>query len=164
MQYAVVIEKARGNHSACVPDLPGCAATGTTIEEAEAGIREAIALHRLGMRADGLAIPEPASRVGYAGRPAQAAPGFARQRQRGGDAHSCPRSSSSRSSARTTSSHLAAQSRMPASRNTRMAAPISRIWSLDHRNAEVSSCCAASQIASGCVWHRRAKVVRAASC
>ncbi len=23
MQYAVVIEKAGGNHSACVPDLPG---------------------------------------------------------------------------------------------------------------------------------------------
>ena len=56
MKYAVVIEKAGGNHSACVPDLPGCVATGTTIEEAEAGIREAIALRRLGMRADGLAI------------------------------------------------------------------------------------------------------------
>ncbi len=74
MKYAVVIEKAGGNHSACVPDLPGCAATGTTIEEAEAGIREAIALHRLGMRADGLALPEPASRVGYADLAAQAAP------------------------------------------------------------------------------------------
>lgn len=65
MQYAVVIEKADGNDSACVPDLPGCAATGTTIEEAEAGIRDAVALHRLGMREHGLAIPEPASRVGY---------------------------------------------------------------------------------------------------
>lgn len=64
MQYAVVIEKADGNHSACVPDLPGCAATGTTIEEAEAGIRDAIALRRQGMRAGGLvAAPLTHARV-----------------------------------------------------------------------------------------------------
>ncbi len=28
MRYAVVIEKAGGNYSAYVPDLPGCIATG----------------------------------------------------------------------------------------------------------------------------------------
>ena len=28
MRYAVVIEKAAGNYSAYVPDLPGCIATG----------------------------------------------------------------------------------------------------------------------------------------
>jgi predicted RNase H-like HicB family nuclease len=32
-EYAVVIEDAEGNYSAYVPDLPGCVATGTTIEE-----------------------------------------------------------------------------------------------------------------------------------
>jgi hypothetical protein len=32
MRYAVVIEKANGNYSAYVPDLPGCAAMGETVE------------------------------------------------------------------------------------------------------------------------------------
>jgi len=34
MRYAIVIERAEGNFSAYVPDLPGCVATGATIEEA----------------------------------------------------------------------------------------------------------------------------------
>jgi len=65
MKYAVVIEKAEGNYSAYVPDLPGCVATGATIEEVEAEIREAIAFHIEGMREDGLAAPEPTSHVEY---------------------------------------------------------------------------------------------------
>jgi len=65
MKYAVVIEKAEGNYSAYVPDLPGCVATGGTVEEAEAEIREAIAFHIEGMREDGLVIPEPTSKVEY---------------------------------------------------------------------------------------------------
>lgn len=28
MRYAIVVEKAEGNYSAYVPDLPGCVATG----------------------------------------------------------------------------------------------------------------------------------------
>jgi len=31
MKYAVVIEKANGNYSAYVPDLPGCVGTGATL-------------------------------------------------------------------------------------------------------------------------------------
>jgi len=42
MRYAVVIEKADGNYSAYVPDLPGCVATGATVADVEAEIREAI--------------------------------------------------------------------------------------------------------------------------
>ena len=42
MRYAVVIEKAIGNYSAYVPDLPGCIATGATIEAVENEIRDAI--------------------------------------------------------------------------------------------------------------------------
>jgi predicted RNase H-like HicB family nuclease len=34
MRYAVVIEKVENNYSAYVPDLPGCIATGATVEEA----------------------------------------------------------------------------------------------------------------------------------
>ena len=65
MRYAIVIEKASGNYSAYVPDLPGCVATGETIEETEASIREAIEFHLDGMREDGLVIPIPSSRVEY---------------------------------------------------------------------------------------------------
>jgi len=65
MRYAIVIEKAEGNYSAYVPDLPGCVATGGTVAEAESEIREAIAFHLDGMREDGLAIPEPQSQVEY---------------------------------------------------------------------------------------------------
>ncbi|HVL36516.1 MAG TPA: type II toxin-antitoxin system HicB family antitoxin [Burkholderiales bacterium] len=65
MRYAVVIEKAENNYAAYVPDLPGCVATGATVEETERAIREAIAFHVEGLRADGLEVPEPSSRVEY---------------------------------------------------------------------------------------------------
>ena len=32
MRYAIVIEKAESNYSAYVPDLPGCVATGNSIQ------------------------------------------------------------------------------------------------------------------------------------
>ena len=65
MRYAIVIEKAENNYAAYVPDLPGCVATGKTVEETEQQIREAIDLHLRGMREDGLPIPEPSSSVDY---------------------------------------------------------------------------------------------------
>ena len=65
MRYAIVIEKAESNYAAYVPDLPGCVATGATVEETERSIREAIEIHVEGLRADGLPIPEPSSRVEY---------------------------------------------------------------------------------------------------
>lgn len=57
--YLVVIERAERNFAAHVPDLPGCIATGDTREETIALMREAIALHLDGLRADGEPIPEP---------------------------------------------------------------------------------------------------------
>jgi predicted RNase H-like HicB family nuclease len=65
MRYAIVIEKAEGNYSAYVPDLPGCVATGLTVAEVEAEIGTAIAFHLDGMREDGLAVPQPSSQVEY---------------------------------------------------------------------------------------------------
>jgi predicted RNase H-like HicB family nuclease len=65
MRYAVVIEKAAANYSAYVPDLPGCIATGGTLEEIEAQIRGAIEFHQEGLRQDGLPIPAPSSEVEY---------------------------------------------------------------------------------------------------
>ena len=65
MRYAIVIEAAGENYSAYVPDLPGCVATGATLKEAEAEIRDAIRFHIDGLRADDLPIPPPSSRVDY---------------------------------------------------------------------------------------------------
>ena len=57
MKYAIVIERAGSNFSAYVPDLPGCVATGGTVEETRERIAEAVASHLEGMREDGEAIP-----------------------------------------------------------------------------------------------------------
>ena len=65
MRYAIVIEKAENNYSAYVPDLPGCVATGATVEETEKSIREAIEFHLDGLREDGVSIPPPSSHVEY---------------------------------------------------------------------------------------------------
>lgn len=65
MRYAIVIEKAAGNYSAFVPDLPGCIATATTIAEVETEIREAIRFHIEGLKADGLDVPAPTSLAEY---------------------------------------------------------------------------------------------------
>jgi len=65
MRYAVVIEKADRNCSAYVPDLPGCVATGATVEDVEAEIRAAIRFHIDGLKADGLEVPAATSIAEY---------------------------------------------------------------------------------------------------
>jgi predicted RNase H-like HicB family nuclease len=65
MRYAVVIEKANGNYSAYVPDLPGCVATGATVAEVEREIRDAIRFHIEGLKSDGIDVPEPTSIADY---------------------------------------------------------------------------------------------------
>jgi predicted RNase H-like HicB family nuclease len=65
MRYAIVVEKTENNYSAYVPDLPGCVATGLTVEETEREIREAIEFHIEGLIEDGLPIPPAVSIVEY---------------------------------------------------------------------------------------------------
>lgn len=65
MRYAIVIERTDANYGAYVLDLPGCIATGATIEEVERNIRSAIEMHLAGMREDGQPIPPPATQVEY---------------------------------------------------------------------------------------------------
>jgi len=67
MRYAVVFETASGSPSVngYVPDLPGCVATGQSVEEVRALLQEAIRMHIAGMRQDGEPIPEPSSTVDY---------------------------------------------------------------------------------------------------
>ncbi len=65
MRYAVVLEKAKRNYSAYVPDLPGCVATGKTVQEVLSSIREAIEFHIEGLVEDGAPIPDPGTLVDY---------------------------------------------------------------------------------------------------
>ena len=60
MKYTVLIEKSPGSYAACVPDLPGCAATGGTRAALFKEIREAIAFHIGSLRERGEPVPEPA--------------------------------------------------------------------------------------------------------
>ncbi len=64
-RFLVVVEKASGNYSAYSPDLPGCVATGETLEEAERNMREAIQMHARGLLEDNLPVPESQSVAGY---------------------------------------------------------------------------------------------------
>jgi predicted RNase H-like HicB family nuclease len=65
MRYVMIIEPGERNYSAYLPDLPGCIATGKTIEELRERMREAIDLHLAGMREDGLPIPNPTTLADY---------------------------------------------------------------------------------------------------
>jgi predicted RNase H-like HicB family nuclease len=65
MRYAIVIEKAEGNYSAYVPDLPGCVATGNTVAAVEREIRDAIRFHIDGLKEEGLPVPTPTSIADY---------------------------------------------------------------------------------------------------
>jgi predicted RNase H-like HicB family nuclease len=62
-----VIEKAEGNYSAYVPDLPGRVATGTTVESVKHEICNAIRFHIDGLKDDGLPVPQPTSIANWVG-------------------------------------------------------------------------------------------------
>lgn len=64
-RFLVVIERAGKNYSAFSPDLPGCVATGSSRDEAERNIREAIQLHLRGLAEENLPIPQPQATAEY---------------------------------------------------------------------------------------------------
>lgn len=73
-QYLILIEGGPPtNYSAWSPDLPGCVATGDSIEGTERQMREAIALHVGGLTEDGADVPRPSGPGVYVERKAQAA-------------------------------------------------------------------------------------------
>ena len=57
--FLVVFEKSTTGYGAYAPDLPGCAATGRTLEETRKRMAKAMELHLSAMREDGDSIPEP---------------------------------------------------------------------------------------------------------
>jgi predicted RNase H-like HicB family nuclease len=63
--YLVVVEETETGYSAYSPDLPGCVATGSSREEVEQNIREAIELHLEGLQEEGQPTPEPHSYSSY---------------------------------------------------------------------------------------------------
>ncbi|MEQ1713645.1 MAG: type II toxin-antitoxin system HicB family antitoxin [Hyphomicrobium sp.] len=65
MRYVVVIERTDANYSAYVPDLPGCVATGETVADVEAEIRNAIRFHIDGLKEDGDPVPAPTTIAEY---------------------------------------------------------------------------------------------------
>jgi predicted RNase H-like HicB family nuclease len=62
-KYTVFFERTATGYSAHVPDLPGCVAAGTTLDETRELIREAIEFHIEGMRLHGEPIPTPTAHV-----------------------------------------------------------------------------------------------------
>lgn len=64
-RYLVVTEKAEHNYSAYSPDVPGCAATGVTIDETLVELREALEFHLEGTVECGQPIPEPRGAQSY---------------------------------------------------------------------------------------------------
>ncbi|HCS47309.1 MAG: hypothetical protein A2V45_10960 [Candidatus Aminicenantes bacterium RBG_19FT_COMBO_58_17] len=64
-RYPIIIEKSRKNYSAYSPDLPGCVATGATINETLARMRTAIKLHMEGLKKEGTEIIQPSTKVKY---------------------------------------------------------------------------------------------------
>ena len=64
-KYLIIIEKTGTGYSAYSPDLPGCVATGTTREETENEMKDAIEFHIEGLRLHGEEVPKPSSLASY---------------------------------------------------------------------------------------------------
>jgi predicted RNase H-like HicB family nuclease len=63
--YVYVIERGEdGGYWAYLPDLPGCATCGATVEEVEGKLGEAVELYLSYYHERGLPPPEPTARVG----------------------------------------------------------------------------------------------------
>ncbi|MDQ0285662.1 putative RNase H-like HicB family nuclease [Desulfofundulus luciae] len=65
MKYLAVVEQGPENYSAYLPDVPGCVATGKTVEETLRLLAEALELHLKGLKEDGLPLPLPSSVAEY---------------------------------------------------------------------------------------------------
>ena len=68
-RFLIVVEKAEGNYSAYSSDLPGCIATGATIEETKNNMRKAVEMHIRGLEEDRLPVPDSNSTAEYVAVP-----------------------------------------------------------------------------------------------
>ena len=65
MRYLVMIRRTNTGYSVDVPDVPGCVATGTTVEQARQMIATAIEMHLELMQQSGEAIPPPSTHIDF---------------------------------------------------------------------------------------------------
>jgi predicted RNase H-like HicB family nuclease len=65
MRYLVIIRRTGTGYSVDVPDLPGCIATGTTVEHARQMIAQAIEMHVELMQQSGEPVPTPSARFEF---------------------------------------------------------------------------------------------------
>jgi predicted RNase H-like HicB family nuclease len=64
-KFLIVIEETATGFSAYSPDIPGCISTGSTRDEVERNMREAITFHLDGLRDEGQPLPKPSSSAAY---------------------------------------------------------------------------------------------------
>ncbi len=65
MKYLIVVEKTKTGFSAYSPDIDGCIATGSTTEEVEKNMKEALEFHLEGLALERLSVPEPRTYSNY---------------------------------------------------------------------------------------------------
>ena len=65
MRYLVMIRRTLTGYSVDVPDLPGCVATGTTVEHARQMIAEAIEMHLELLAQSREPIPIPSTAIQF---------------------------------------------------------------------------------------------------
>lgn len=58
-KFLVLYKKSSTGYGAYAPDLPGCIATGRTLEETRQRMTKALEMHLAALREDGDPIPEP---------------------------------------------------------------------------------------------------------
>ena len=66
MRYLVIIRRTSTGYSVDVPDLPGCVATGLSVEHARQMIAEAIEMHLELMQRSGESVPPPSKSYEFA--------------------------------------------------------------------------------------------------
>ena len=64
-RFLIIIEPGEHNYSAYVPDLPGCIATGRTLDDVKKSMGQAIKMHIQGMLEDHDPLPEPQTLAEY---------------------------------------------------------------------------------------------------
>ena len=58
-KYLIIYERSNGGYGAYAPDLPGCIATGKTLDQTRLRMKKAIEMRLAAMREDGDKIPKP---------------------------------------------------------------------------------------------------------
>jgi len=62
-RYLVIYESGPNNLSGFAPDVPGCASTGSSLEEMRKNLRDALEFHLEGLLLDGQPIPPAVTRM-----------------------------------------------------------------------------------------------------